>query len=125
MAKYMTQVRTSAMYNKAKLKFERFFDRIPKIGPPLKHKIEKSVERFRDIILEFKVGVIFEEFGFKYLGPIDGHNIPMVMAALKYAKNYNGPIMIHIVTFVSICFLNIGELGIPQGWWNSADVATV
>ena len=74
------------------------FDRIPRIGTPLKRRIEKAVERMRSIVLDFKVGVIFEEFGFKYLGPIDGHNISMVMAALKFAKNYDGPIMIHMIT---------------------------
>ena len=44
------------------------------------------MERLRSAIIDTKVGVLFEEFGFRYLGPIDGHNITAVMAALKYAK---------------------------------------
>ena len=52
----------------------------------------------RNTLLETKLGVIFEEFGFKYIGPLDGHNISVVMAALKYAKSYNGPIMLHLIT---------------------------
>jgi len=98
MATYMTKVRTSDMYNQAKGQFERIIDKVPKFGVPLKRKIEKTVERLRDIILDVKYGVLFEEFGFKYLGPIDGHNIPLLMASLRYAKSYNGPIMIHIQT---------------------------
>ncbi|MBT5953623.1 1-deoxy-D-xylulose-5-phosphate synthase [bacterium] len=98
MADYMTRLRTSPGYGVLKDKFESVFDRIPRIGTPLKRRIEKAVERMRSIVLDFKVGVIFEEFGFKYLGPIDGHNISMVMAALKFAKNYDGPIMIHMIT---------------------------
>lgn len=98
MAEYMTRVRTSTSYNSAKFHFERVINKIPKIGVPLMRRIEKTVDRFRDIILDVKFGVLFEEFGFKYLGPIDGHNIPMLVAALRYAKNYPGPIMIHINT---------------------------
>jgi len=97
MANYMTKVRTSPLYDQARKLFEQVFGSIPKSGP-LKRRIEKSIDRFRDIIIDQKVGVIFEEFGFQYLGPIDGHNIPMLMAALKYAKNYEGPIIIHAIT---------------------------
>ncbi len=98
MSAYITQLRTSHSYNLAKSKFERIFHKIPKIGVPLCRKIEKTIERMRNIVLDFKVGVIFEEFGFRYLGPIDGHNIPLLMGAIKYAKSYDGPIMIHIIT---------------------------
>ena len=69
-----------------------------KYASPLKRRVEKIVDHLIDIIVDTKAGVIFEEFGFKYLGPIDGHNIPLLMAALKYAKTYKGPIMIHIIT---------------------------
>lgn len=98
MADYMTRIRTSPGYNQAKHKFESILDKIPRIGVPLKKRIEKVVERLRDIVLDVPVGVLFEEFGFRYLGPLDGHNISVVMAALKYAKTYPGPIMIHIMT---------------------------
>ncbi|NBV82531.1 1-deoxy-D-xylulose-5-phosphate synthase [bacterium] len=98
MADYMTKIRTSDTYNSAKRKFEQIFSRIPQIGVPLTRRIEKTVERLRGLILDEKAGVLFEEFGFKYIGPLDGHNIPMLMGALKYAKAYPGPIMIHIIT---------------------------
>ncbi len=98
MADYITKIRTSNLYDKTKNTFESFMNKIPKIGEPLKRKIEKSFEHFRDILIDTKAGVIFEEFGFKYLGPIDGHDIPTLMAAIKYAKHYQGPIMIHIIT---------------------------
>ena len=98
MADYMTKIRTSDTYNSAKRKFEQIFSRIPRIGVPLTRRIEIAVERLRSIIIDEKVGVLFEEFGFKYLGPIDGHNISMLMGALRYAKTYPGPIMVHIIT---------------------------
>ncbi|RAP29799.1 1-deoxy-D-xylulose-5-phosphate synthase [Candidatus Marinamargulisbacteria bacterium SCGC AG-343-D04] len=97
MSTYMTKVRTSPGYDSARKFFDTVMSNIPK-GGPLKRRIEKGLDCLRDYILDTKVGVIFEEFGFQYLGPIDGHNVPMLMAALKYAKNYDGPILIHTIT---------------------------
>jgi 1-deoxy-D-xylulose-5-phosphate synthase len=97
MAEYMTKIRTSPLYDQARKLFDQVIGTLPK-GEPLKRKIEKSLDRLRDIIIDQKAGVLFEEFGFQYLGPIDGHNIPMFMAALKYAKTYPGPILIHAIT---------------------------
>lgn len=98
MANYITNIRTTKVYDEMKDKFQRVFDRIPKIGTPMKRRIEKTVKRFRSSLLDIPSGVLFEEFGFKYLGPIDGHNLTAVMASLKYAKDYNGPVMLHIMT---------------------------
>ena len=98
MANYITSIRTNPFYDQVKDKFQRILNRVPKIGTPMKRRIEKTVERMRSTILDVKQGVLFEEFGFKYLGPIDGHNLTAVMAALRYAKKYNGPIMLHMIT---------------------------
>ena len=97
MSTYMTKLRTSPTYDSARKFFDSVMDNLPK-GGPLKRRIEKGLDCLRDYILDTKVGVIFEEFGFQYLGPIDGHNVPMLMAALKYAKSYDGPILIHTIT---------------------------
>jgi len=98
MAQYMTKIRTSSLYDNAKKQFETVVKKIPKFGEPLIRRLEKAAEHARDLIFDTKAGVIFEEFGFKYLGPIDGHNIPMLMIALDYAKSYDGPILVHIIT---------------------------
>jgi 1-deoxy-D-xylulose-5-phosphate synthase len=44
------------------------------------------------------VGVIIEELGLRYLGPIDGHNIPLLISTLQYAKEVKGPIVVHVIT---------------------------
>ena len=98
MATYITKIRTSKLYDEATKQFEQFMSKIPKVGEPLLRRIERASDYLRELILDTKTGVIFEEFGFKYLGPIDGHNISMLMAALKYTKSYQGPIMVHIIT---------------------------
>jgi 1-deoxy-D-xylulose-5-phosphate synthase len=98
MANYMTELRTSDAYNIAKEKFESITEKIPVFGSPLRKVVEKMVDAMRDIFIDVKAGVLFEEFGFRYFGPIDGHNVTQLIAALNYAKTYDGPIMIHIIT---------------------------
>jgi 1-deoxy-D-xylulose-5-phosphate synthase len=49
-------------------------------------------------VVSFKVDVIFEELGFKYFGPIDGHNIPLIMSTLHHTKEVPGPVLIHVIT---------------------------
>lgn len=98
MSEYITSIRTNLLYNKVRAKAERLMSKIPMIGEPLHRKIDKLVDRLRNTLIETKLGVLFEEFGFKYIGPLDGHNISVVMAALKYAKSYEGPIMVHLIT---------------------------
>ena len=98
MSDYITRVRTSNLYDQAKKRFEHFINKIPKLGEPLMRRLEKTAEHIRDIVLDTNVGVMFEDFGFKYIGPIDGHDISTLMAALKYAKSHEGPIMVHIIT---------------------------
>jgi 1-deoxy-D-xylulose-5-phosphate synthase len=48
--------------------------------------------------MNFKVDVIFEQLGFKYFGPIDGHNIPLIMSTLHHAKEIEGPVLVHVIT---------------------------
>eukprot|EP01047_Picozoa_sp_COSAG01_P000055 COSAG01_NODE_1_length_100484_cov_170.446142_55_plen_650_part_00 len=98
MAHYMTKVRTAPVYNQARKTVLSAMEAIPKVGGPLKRRVEKALDHFREFILDSKFGTLFEEFGVKYLGPLDGHNIPLLMAAINYAKTYEGPILIHIVT---------------------------
>lgn len=98
MAQYMTKVRTSDFYNKTCSKLEQICSAIPKIGEPLARRIEKAVDHMRDIVLDTKFGVIFEEFGCRYLGPLNGHDLPTVLATLEYAKTYEGPILLHFIT---------------------------
>ncbi|MFC1770621.1 1-deoxy-D-xylulose-5-phosphate synthase [Candidatus Margulisiibacteriota bacterium] len=98
MARCITQLRTSKVYTSAKETFESVFDKIPVIGVPLKRRIERTVEKIREVMLDVREGALFEEFGFRYLGPINGHNIPLLISALSYAKTYDRPLMLHVIT---------------------------
>jgi len=98
MSNYLTKVRTFPIYTGTKERIERIAKKIPKIGMPLYKSAEQFKNRVKHFLVDFKVGVIFEELGFKYLGPIDGHNIPLLMSTLHYAKEVKIPVLIHILT---------------------------
>lgn len=75
--------------------FHRFVMGIPIIGKAIRaagHRLKKSVKSF---VLP---GMVFEELGFTYLGPIDGHNVRVVRRAIEDAKRARGPVLIHAIT---------------------------
>ncbi|MFC1517050.1 1-deoxy-D-xylulose-5-phosphate synthase [Candidatus Margulisiibacteriota bacterium] len=97
----ITALRVNKFYVGLRRKIERVISRIPSIGKPLAGRVDRFVERTRELLLpqpEEKVSVLFEEFGFRYIGPIDGYNIPMLMGAIRYAKNADQPVIIHVLT---------------------------
>lgn len=95
MAEYLSKMRTAPTYTKAKKDLEGFLRRIPAIG----ESVVKTVEHVKDSVRFFLVpGGLFEELGFTYVGPIDGHNIELLTDVLEKAKIMEGPILIHVIT---------------------------
>jgi len=96
LSNYLSKIRTEPAYFKMKGKIEAILNRIPVIGGSM----FRGAERLRDWMKYLLVpGVIFEELGFKYFGPINGHDIRKLEDVIKRAKSYNGyPVLIHVVT---------------------------
>ncbi len=95
---YLTRVATSDLYVELRNRIEKVVKRIPRVGVPLFEAARKLKDRTKHIVVSFKVDVMFEELGFKYFGPIDGHNIPLLISTLHYAREINGPVLVHILT---------------------------
>jgi 1-deoxy-D-xylulose-5-phosphate synthase len=95
---YLTRVATSDLYVDLRNRVERVVKRIPRVGVSLFEAAKKLKDRTKHIVVSFKVDVIFEELGFKYFGPIDGHNIPLIMSTLHHARDIQGPVLIHVMT---------------------------
>jgi 1-deoxy-D-xylulose-5-phosphate synthase len=95
---YLTGVRTSQWYTETKDQIERMVRMLPRIGVPIIKSAAKLKERVKHLLVDLKFDVIFEELGFKYLGPIDGHNIPLLLSTLHFAKEVKGPVLVHILT---------------------------
>jgi len=95
LSQYLNRIRTAPSYFKMKEDVEVILNSIPAIGK----KVFKTAERAKDSLKYFLVpGVFFEELGFKYLGPIDGHNIDELIEVLERAKGVNGPVLVHVLT---------------------------
>ena len=94
-AKYLNRIRSKPSYFKFKDKTERLLNKIPIIGKVLAktiYKIKGSLKYY------FVPGMLFEELGFSYVGPIDGYDIDEMVNAFTRAKAYDKPILLHIYT---------------------------
>ncbi|MBC2632205.1 1-deoxy-D-xylulose-5-phosphate synthase, partial [Salmonella enterica subsp. enterica serovar Enteritidis] len=95
MHKYLGKIRSDKNYLRAKDEMESLIKKIPAIGD----KIAKTAEKLKDTLKYAMVsGVLFEELGFTYLGPVDGHDLPKLLETLQQADNVEGPVLIHVVT---------------------------
>ena len=92
---YLSKIRAGRTFAKAKDELEQLIKKVPAIGG----KLAKTAERVKDSLkyLLFS-GVLFEELGFKYFGPIDGHNIPLMIETFRMAEQIDGPTMVHVIT---------------------------
>ncbi|MCL6639416.1 MAG: 1-deoxy-D-xylulose-5-phosphate synthase [Firmicutes bacterium] len=91
---YLSRLRTDPMYSRGKEEVEQILKKIP-IGS----KLLRLGERIKDSLKYLVVpGMIFEELGFIYLGPVDGHDIKAVSTLLKQAQSTKGPVLVHVLT---------------------------
>lgn len=89
------KLRTAGKYNTAKDELEYILKRIPAIGG----KVAAAAERVKDSLKYLLVtGVFFEELGFTYLGPVDGHDFTELERNFQYAKKVEGPVLLHVIT---------------------------
>ena len=91
----LTKLRIKNRYNSSNEKWKRKLKKVPVIGECLVNLISTIKKGIKQIILP---GMYFEEIGFKYLGPVDGHNIEDLEYIFKAAKKLNEPILIHVIT---------------------------
>ncbi len=94
-AKYLTKIRSKKRYVRMKAKLERFLDRIPLIGHSMASGLFNFKTAVKNLIYE---STIFEKMGFRYMGPIDGHDIGMMCEALETAKSLGAPVLLHVNT---------------------------
>lgn len=95
MSRYLTHLRTDSAYIQAKENFQNFSQKIPFIGNAANFIFEKM--RFGAKFL-FLPGMLFEEMGFHYIGPVDGHNLEDLKEVFQNVKQMRGPLLIHIKT---------------------------
>lgn len=96
MARYLSYMRIKPSYLQAKTRMHRLA-KIPLVGKPVTSGMKRVKDWMRDEFFGQKNNM-FEQFGFTYLGPYDGHNITQLRTAFKAAKHKHAPVMIHVCT---------------------------
>ena len=95
MSKYLSSVRTKEGYAELKLRVERTLSAIPVIGRPL----ACGLYQLKNGIKQFLVpGMLFEDMGITYLGPVDGHNVQEMIRVFKEAKRVQHAVLVHVIT---------------------------
>ncbi|WP_232696105.1 1-deoxy-D-xylulose-5-phosphate synthase [Brevibacillus daliensis] len=95
MHNYLGKLRTDHNYVRAKDEVESLLKAIPAVGGKLAHLAERLKDSMKYMVVS---GVLFEELGFTYLGPVDGHNLELVINSLRTAKQTKGPVLVHVVS---------------------------
>jgi 1-deoxy-D-xylulose-5-phosphate synthase len=89
------RLRTAGKYQWAKDELESLMKKIPAVGGVVAATAEKIKDTLKYLLVS---GVFFEEMGFTYLGPVDGHNFESLFENLSYAKKTEGPVLLHVIT---------------------------
>lgn len=98
LAKYLTTIRGTEKYLNTKRVVEKTIVNIPVVGVSMAKGIKNSKDVFKDRLLNDTQCTMFEDMGFIYLGPVDGHNIEELDEVLHTAKSYQQPVLVHVKT---------------------------
>jgi len=95
MSHYLSMIRTSNRYLSTKKDIEKLLNDMPIGGRTIKSFLKRAKDGIKKMVIP---GMLFEELGLTYMGPIDGHNVEELLEAFKAAKNIDGPLIMHIIT---------------------------
>lgn len=95
MASYLGKIRTDVRYSNFKSGLEQAILKVPQIGDTLVEQLRKSKESIKSFVVP---GMLFEDMGITYLGPIDGHNVDAMVTMFQRAQMVKGPVLIHVNT---------------------------
>ncbi len=95
LADYLDRLRMTSFYTGLKAEIQRVLSSVPLIG----ESMERALAQLRDAIKAgFLGGMLFEELGFRYLGPVDGHDLRKLQRYLTMARDFDRPVLLHVVT---------------------------
>jgi 1-deoxy-D-xylulose-5-phosphate synthase len=94
-ASYLDRLRCNPYYSGLKHEVVKVLNRVPVLGDPAERWLQQMKEAMKAGLLG---GMLFEELGFRYLGPIDGHDIALMRKYLQMVREQEGPVLLHVVT---------------------------
>mgnify|MGYP001624155520 CR=1 FL=1 len=95
MSNYLGNIRTAASYTELKIGVTQALKKIPRVGEGMVDALHKTKNSIKQFVIP---GMLFENMGLTYLGPVDGHNISQMVKVLQEAKRKDGPVLVHVLT---------------------------
>lgn len=95
MSRYLSSIRTGEGYNDFKKNVTNVLERIPVAGPKILDKISRTKQGIKQLLIP---GMLFENMGITYLGPVDGHDLKQLCRVLKEARKLNHAVLVHVLT---------------------------
>ena len=97
MSRHLNNLRTSKNYTRMKENIRGALDNIPVVGQRVSNTISHTKNKIKYSLLD-EQGVLFEDLGIKYIGPVDGYDLPALVEAYTAANQYDGPTLVHVIT---------------------------
>jgi 1-deoxy-D-xylulose-5-phosphate synthase len=94
-SKYLTRVVTNPLYNRVRDELKHVLRRTGTLGDVTKSLVLKMEEVGKTLLTP---GMLFEELGFRYVGPVDGHDLPVLIGTLRNVRRWSGPRLVHVIT---------------------------
>lgn len=95
MSKYLANLRTADIYTGLKKGVTNTLKKVPVVGEPMIEKIRKTKSSIKQLVVP---GMFFEDMGITYLGPVPGHNLPLLCKAFREAQKVEGAVLLHVLT---------------------------
>ena len=95
MGEYLDRLRVNSIYTGIKTEVLKVLNKVPLLGDPAERFLAQVKEAVK---AGLHGGMLFEELGFRYMGPVDGHSIPQLCKYLAMVKDVPGPVLLHVVT---------------------------
>ena len=95
MSSYLSALRTAEAYTGMKISATKMLKKVPKVGPAIVDTVRRTKSSIKQLIIP---GMLFENMGITYLGPVDGHNMRQMMRLFNEAKRVEGPVLVHVLT---------------------------
>jgi 1-deoxy-D-xylulose-5-phosphate synthase len=95
LSSYLSRKMTGHFYTKLRQDAKHFLQGIPRVGESMFNLAKKAEDSLKGLMVP---GMLFEDLGFQYLGPLDGHNIDQLLQAFSNIKDYPWPVLVHVIT---------------------------
>ena len=95
LSKYLSRIMTGPLYNRVKKETKQILEGLPRLGEPMLKMAQRAEDTVKGF---FAPGMLFEELGFAYVGPVDGHRLDALIEVFEKVRDFDWPTLVHVIT---------------------------